>query len=275
MEAMNPVDRFSDRVEDYVRYRPGYPRELLEPLRGDAALTSAAAVADIGCGPGNLAALFLENGNTVFGVEPNAAMRAASEKAFDKLPRFHPIEGRAEATGLPSASVDFVVAGQAFHWFDLVPARAEFRRILKPGGWVALVWNERAGASPFDHAYEAVLVEHGIDYRKIRDSRNDEPSILAFFEGAQVRRATFTHSQLFDFDGLKGRLMSSSYAPRYGDPAHQPMLAHLRRVFDSHRNQGTVRFCYQTTMWFGRADNFLLTAMRPVASRDGSRRSGS
>ena len=249
---MNPLDRFSDRVEDYVRYRPGYPRELLQVLRQDCGLTSDAAIADIGCGPGNLAVVFLENGNTVFGVEPNAAMRTASEKVLQGFPRFHPVDGRAEATTLRSASVDFAVAGQAFHWFEPIATRAEVRRILKPGGWVALIWNERAGASAFDDAYEAILVEHGIDYQKIRDSRNDEPSILAFFEGAQVRRATFTHSQLFDFDGLKGRLMSSSYAPRSGDPAHEPMLAHLRRVFDSHRNRGTVRFCYQTTMWFGR-----------------------
>ena len=253
---MNPLDRFSDRVEDYVRYRPGYPRELLQVLRQDCGLTSDAAIADIGCGPGNLAKLFLDNGNTVFGVEPNAEMRMAGERAFQGFPRFSPIEGRAEATSLLSASVDFVVAGQAFHWFEPTATRAEFRRILKPGGWVALVWNERAGASPFDDAYEAILVEHGIDYQQIRDRRNDEPSILSFFEGAQVRRASFTHSQLFDFDGLKGRLMSSSYAPPSGDPAHQPMLAHLRRVFDSHQDQGTVRFSYQTTMWFGRLGPF-------------------
>jgi SAM-dependent methyltransferase len=249
---IDPVDRFSDRVEDYVRYRPGYPRELLEPLRRDAALTGDAAIADIGCGPGNLAAVFLENGNTVFGVEPNAPMRAASEKAFDRFHQFHAVDGRAEETNLAPASVDFVVAGQAFHWFEPVATRAEFRRILKPAGWVVLIWNERAGASPFDDAYEAMLVEHGIDYQKIRKSRNDEPSIRAFFEGAEVRRATFTHAQLFDFDGLKGRLMSSSYAPPSGDPAHEPMLAHLRRVFDGHQNQGTVRFCYETTMWYGR-----------------------
>ncbi len=249
---MNPLDRFSDRVEDYVRYRPGYPREILKTLHADCGLTSAAAIADIGCGPGNLAAVFLDNGNTVFGVEPNAAMREASQKVLQRFPRFHPVDGRAEATSLPPASVDFVVVGQAFHWFEPIATRAEFRRILKTGGWVALIWNERAGTSPFDHAYEAMLVEHGIDYQKIRNSRNDEPSILAFFEGAQVRRATFTHSQLFDFDGLKGRLMSSSYAPRSGHPAHEPMLAHLRRVFDSHQQSGRVLFQYEAAMWYGR-----------------------
>ena len=249
---MNPIERFSDRVEDYVGYRPGYPREIIDVLRRDCGLTEDAAIADIGCGTGNLAAVFLENGNTVFGVEPNPAMREASEKVLQSFHRFHPVEGRAEATHLPSASVDFVVAGQAFHWFEPVATRAEFRRILKIGGWVALVWNERAGTSAFHDAYEAVLLRHGTDYREIRERRRDEGSIAAFFQGGELRRGTFTHAQWFDFDGLKGRLLSSSYTPRSGHPAHEPMLNDLRRVFDCHQEAGRVRFPYETTMWYGR-----------------------
>ena len=251
-DGLNPAERFSDRVEDYVRYRPGYPRDLLAVLRRDCGLTNDAAIADIGCGPGNLAAVFLENGNEVFGVEPNAAMRTASEKALQRFPRFHPIEGRAEATNLPSASVDFVVAGQAFHWFEPAAARAEFRRILKAGGWVALIWNERAGGSAFDDAYEAILLKHGIDYQKIRASREDAQAIRGFFAGGEVRRATFKHAQSFDFDGLKGRLLSSSYAPLSGHPAHEPMLEDLRTVFDRNQTEGTVCFQYETTMWYSR-----------------------
>jgi SAM-dependent methyltransferase len=250
---MDPVERFSDRVEDYVRYRPGYPRELLETLRGDCGLTKDAAIADIGCGPGNLAAVFLENGNTVFGVEPNEAMRAACGKALERFHGFNQFDGRAEATGLPSASVDFVVAGQAFHWFEPVAARAEFRRILKANGWVALVWNERAnGPSEFHDAYEAILVRNGVDYSKIRASRNDEDSIRAFFACGNLRRATFAHAQTFDFEGLKGRLLSSSYAPRRGHPAHEPMLRELRELFDRQQKGAYVQFPYETTMWYGR-----------------------
>ncbi len=249
---MNPLDRFSDRVEDYVRYRPGYPHEVIETLQGNCGLTTHAAIADIGCGPGNLAVVFLENGNTVFGIEPNAPMRAASEKVLQKFPRFHPVDGRAEATTLPPASVDFAVAGQAFHWFEPIATRAEFRRILKPAGWVALIWNERAGASAFDHAYEAMLLHYGTDYKKIRESRGDQESIAAFFQGEEVRRATFAHNQLFDYEGLKGRLLSSSYAPPSGHPSHEPMLNDLRRVFDSHHEAGRVLFQYETMMWYGR-----------------------
>ena len=177
---------------------------------------------------------------------------AASEKALQRFPRFHPIEGHAEVTGLPSASVDFAVAGQAFHWFEPVAARAEFRRILKAGGWAALIWNERAGASAFHDAYEAILLRHGTDYQKIRERRGDEESINRFFEGGELRQATFACAQRFDFDGLKGRLLSSSYAPRSGHPSHEPMLNDLRRLFDSHHEAGRMLFPYETTMWYGR-----------------------
>jgi SAM-dependent methyltransferase len=239
-------------VEDYARYRPGYPRELIETLRTDCGLHEGAAIADMGCGTGNLAVIFLENGNTVFGVEPNAAMRAACRKAMQRFHRFHQIGGRAEATGLRTASVDLVVAGQAFHWFEPAAARAEFRRILKAGGWVALAWNERgSGPSEFHDAYEAVLVRNGVDYAKIRAMRNDEGAIREFFQSGTVRRATYTHAQRFDFDGLKGRLMSSSYAPLSGHPSHEPMMRELREAFDRYQKDGYVQFPYETTMWYG------------------------
>ena len=148
-EVLRPTERFSDRVADYVRYRPGYPPELLECLQRNCGLRPQWVVADVGSGTGLLAKIFLENGNRVFGIEPNAAMRAAGEEFLRGLDQFTSQEGRAEATGLPARSVDLITAGQAFHWFDRRRARAEFERILKPGGWVALVWNERRTSTPF------------------------------------------------------------------------------------------------------------------------------
>ncbi len=252
LHEMDAANRFTDRVDNYVRYRPGYPPALLDALRDDCGLADDHAIADIGCGPGNLTRLFLENGDTVFGVEPNAAMRAAGEQALAAFPRFHAVDGRAEATGLSAHSVDWVIAGQAFHWFEPEAARAEFRRILKPGGWVLLVWNERArAASCFDDAYEAMLMSHGVDYQKIRASRGNAESIAAFFEGAPARSRTFLHEQWFDFDGLKGRLLSSSYAPPPGHAGHGPMLDELRAIFETHQQAGRVQFRYETLAWYG------------------------
>jgi SAM-dependent methyltransferase len=251
--AVDATARFSDRVEDYIRYRPGYPRELLDVLRRDCGLLEESAIADIGCGPGNLAIMFLENGNKVFGVEPNDAMRTAGEQALRRFPRFQAFNGRAEDTGLPSSSVEFVTAGQAFHWFEPAATRAEFCRILKPGGWVALVWNERReGASAFSDAYEQILLRYGTNYSAIRQSRGDEISIRSFFGDSSVNTATFTHAHVFDFDGLRGRLLSSSYAPQSGQAGHDDMLADLRAIFDRYQQAGAVPFEYETSMFYGR-----------------------
>ncbi|HUP05146.1 MAG TPA: class I SAM-dependent methyltransferase [Bryobacteraceae bacterium] len=250
---MNSVERFSSRVEDYVRYRPGYPRALLETLARDCGFGPESVVADIGCGPGNLAAVFLENGNAVHGVEPNSAMREAGRALLARFEKFDAREGSAEATGLPAESVDFVTAGQAFHWFDPPAARAEFRRILKPGGWVALAWNERGRrVSGFLDEYEELVERHAPDYRAIRERRNDEKSIAGFFGGGEVRRALYEHSQWFDFEGVKGRLLSSSYTPQAGHPNHLPMLEDLRRAFERHAREGRVEFPYEMTLWYGR-----------------------
>ena len=246
--------RFSDRVADYVRYRPSYPAEVLETLQAEAGLKSDSNVADVGSGTGISANLFLQLGCTVYGIEPNTEMRSAAEARFADQPRFHSRNGTAEATTLPDASVDMVVAGQAFHWFDRVRTRAEFVRILRLGGCVALFWNSRRTRStPFLIAYEALLNDFATDYREVNHTNIDQDALAAFFGGPFETR-TFPNFQDFDFEGLKGRLLSSSYAPAAGHPRHDGMLQELRRLFDRHASNGTVRFEYDTELYFGRLE---------------------
>ncbi|MEM9906031.1 MAG: class I SAM-dependent methyltransferase, partial [Cyanobacteria bacterium P01_D01_bin.44] len=149
MSTHSPTQRFSNRVADYIKCRPDYPPTLLAYLTQHGGLTSKQTVADIGMGTGLLTHHFLDHGNRVYGVEPNAEMRSAAVECLHPYAHFHPLDGQAEATTLPPDSVDWVVAGQAFHWFDRPAARAEFERILKPGGRVALVWNDRLESDPF------------------------------------------------------------------------------------------------------------------------------
>ena len=250
----DPTQRFSSRVEDYIRYRPSYPSAIVELLRRECGLTPRWTVADVGSGPGNLSRLFLENGNRVLAVEPNREMREAGERFLGGHPGFESVEGAAEATGLPEGSVDLVVAGQAFHWFDGDRARREFRRILRPPRWVALVWNERrvAGA-PFLEAYERLLEAHGTDYAEVRHrDAADTRALEAFFGPGGYVTASFENAQVFDLDGLRGRLLSSSYAPLAGQPGHEEMLAGLRAVFTEHQEGGTVAFEYDTRVYYGR-----------------------
>lgn len=251
---MDPKNRFTSRVENYVKYRPGYPVEVVETLHNDCGLAPESFVADIGSGTGLLARIFLDYGCHVYGVEPNPEMRAAGERLLAHYRLFTSLSGSAEQTGLPTAAVEFVTAGQAFHWFAPDLAGEEFRRILKPGGWVALVWNERrTDSSPLLRAYEDMLNTYATDYQQVnhRNVENDEAIMQSLF-GGPYQVARFDNVQVFDYEGLKGRLLSSSYAPEAGDPRHEAMLEGLRRIFDQYQQDGMVSVEYDTRMFYGR-----------------------
>lgn len=246
----DPTLRFSDRVQHYVKYRPGYPAALVELLVQECGLRPESVVADIGSGTGLLARLFLEYGNQVFAVEPNQEMRAAAERLLARNPRFASIAASAEASTLPSRSVDFVTVGQAFHWFHQEAAVGEFRRILRPGGWIVLVWNDRqTDTTPFLRGYEALLHRFSVDYRSVNHKRFG-PEDFREVLGPGLRSAAFASVQVLDYDGLEGRLLSSSYAPAPGHPEHEPMLAALRVLFDKHAADGIVELRYTTQVYY-------------------------
>ena len=249
----DPTRRFSSRVEDYVRYRPGYPEALLRLLEGECGLTPESVIADVGSGTGILSELFLRSGNRVYGVEPNREMREAGERLLAAYPNFTSVDGRAEATTLEDACVDFVTAGQAFHWFDPPQARREFERILRPGGWVVLAWNDRRTAgTPFLEDYERLLLEYGTDYREVSVKYMEDSSLSTLFGRAEVRTASFDNEQVFDFEGLRGRLTSSSYSPEPGHPNFEPMMRELESLFRRHEREGRVVVGYDTKVFYGR-----------------------
>jgi SAM-dependent methyltransferase len=195
--------------------------------------------------------MLLDNGNRVFGIEPNVDMRQAGERFLESYPNFISVAGSAEATTLPDGSVEIVTAAQAAHWFDRARARGEFVRILKPGGWTVLIWNERKTASsPFLAAYEKLLLTYGTDYQDVRHEHTTA-DIDAFFSPSPFQTKTLPNYQSFDYSALKGRLLSSSYTPQDGDPRYAPMLRELRGIFDAHQENGRVRFEYDTQMYYG------------------------
>ena len=248
-------NRFSSRVADYLRYRPHYPIGVLELLREHSGLSPAHTIADIGSGTGFLAELFLKNGNAVFGVEPNKEMREAGEEYLAAYPRFTSINASAEATTLPDASVDFVTAGQSFHWFAPAATRREFLRILRPHGWVAVVWNDRStSSSSFADAYEDLLQRYGTDYARVKNSYPQPKDIRAFFQHENFLTREIPNYQIFDLDGLRGRLRSSSYAPTEGHPNFAPMMAALDSLFYEHQREGRVRMEFSTIAYLGQLD---------------------
>lgn len=238
-----------------MRYRPSYPPEILDLLARECGLAPACRIADIGSGTGILTGLFLSNGNTVFAVEPNREMRQAAEGLLSGLPGFFSITGTAEETGLAARSVDFVTVAQAFHWFDPHRALAEFARILKPGGWIVLIWNERRlDTTPFLRAFEKLLWTWGTDYEKIAQRQRSSERLAEFLSPAPLREACFANSQSFDLAGLRGRLLSASYIPQAGHPSYEAMMADLAGIFAEHERDGLVRIEYDCRIYYGRKD---------------------
>jgi SAM-dependent methyltransferase len=244
------VERFSNRVANYIKYRPDYPREIIGFLEANCGLTHESIIADVGCGTGISSRLFLENCNRVIGVEPNDAMRAAAEEQLAEFPDFTAIDGTSDRTTLPDASVDIVVAAQAFHWFDPEKTRPEFHRILKPGGHIVLIWNERQlDSTPFLREYEGFLLRHANDYPVVRHENIHAEELQKFFR-QEMHTATFENVQVFDFYGLKGRMLSASYMPNENDAAFPDMIEELRIVFAKHAENGRIKIFYDTNVYF-------------------------
>lgn len=249
------VIRFSKRAENYALYRPSYPAGVVDLLASECGLTKNSRIAEIGSGTGLLTELFLKNGNTVFAVEPNAAMRAYAERSFAGSHDFISVDATAEFTGLEEKSVEFVIAAQAFHWFDRPKTKIEFARILSENGWIVLIWNERRlAATPFLEQYETLLLRYGTDYQKVRHE-NITDEIGEFFRPGSFQLKTLENAQHFNFESLKGRLLSSSYTPDASHPQFEPMLRELESIFAGNQTDGMVTFEYETRIYYGRVSH--------------------
>jgi SAM-dependent methyltransferase len=249
--VLDPTKRFSNRVENYLKYRPSYPPEFIGLLESQCGLTAESVIADLGSGTGLFTEMFLKHDNRVFGVEPIAEMRAAGNRVLAKYSKFTSVDAAAEATTLPDHSVDFVSAGQAFHWFDRERARPEFVRILKPNGWVVLAWNGyRIETSPLMAAYQDLVVRYGTDYSEVQ-REVVSCDIESFYAPGKCICANFDFQQTFDYEGLKGRLLSASYAPEPTHPDYEAMLGDLGKIFEAHQKDGRVVFAYETELYYG------------------------
>jgi ubiquinone/menaquinone biosynthesis C-methylase UbiE len=250
--ANDSTTRFSNRVEDYIRYRPHYPVSVMDFLRSQLGLRSSDVIADIGSGTGISSMLFLENGNTVWGIEPNREMREAAERQLSHYKNFKSADGTAENIPLPDKSVDMIVAGQAFHWFDMSRSREEFARVLKQGRYAVLIWNDRKTESDaFSEEYDALLSTLE-DYRKVNHKNVDRPVFDEFYGKRNYDIHIVPNHQDFDWEGLKGRLMSSSYVPVPGDPAHEPLMKRMKEIFDKYNINGKVKIEYDTKIVHGK-----------------------
>ncbi|GEP89269.1 class I SAM-dependent methyltransferase [Chitinophaga terrae (ex Kim and Jung 2007)] len=249
---MKNTERFTSRVENYVKYRPHYPVAVIPFLQEEIRLKKDSIIADIGAGTGISSQPFLDNGNKVYAVEPNKAMREMAVKLLGRFPNFEAVDGSAEDTKLPDASVDLIVVGTAFHWFDQPAATAEFRRIGKEDAWVVLMWNVRKSKLPFEKAYEDILHKYAINYKDMDHRNVGLEQLVDFFIPGTLVEKRFLNTQAFDFTALKGRMLSSSYVPEEGHPSYEPMIKALEDIFNKYQQNGMVTFHYDTALYLGR-----------------------
>ena len=247
----NNTDKFTGRSDDYVKYRPSYPVALLDAISERCPLRAGTMVADVGAGTGILSHTLLERGCTVLSVEPNADMRSAADEQLSKFGNALVLPGTGEATGLVAQSVDLVTVAQAFHWMSPLETRAEFSRILKPGGWVALIWNIRNVDIPFGAAYEEALTVCPNHHSHSHHTRTGDDTIAAFFGAGGFEQLTFENPQKLDLVGLLGRLRSTSYAPTPDDPLYEPLIEKVTAIFNEHADDGEVTFAYDTRLYIG------------------------
>jgi SAM-dependent methyltransferase len=253
MMSAEPTKRFTDRVDNYVKYRPGYPDAVIKTLQGECNLSANSIVADVGSGTGIFTGLLLKNGFKVYAVEPNAAMQQAAKQQYNDNENFIATDGTAEATTLAANSIDLIVCAQAFHWFNDGRTRVEFKRILKDSGHVALIWNNRlADADDFSVAYENMLKKDSIDYNKVNHRNIKDIDFKAFFKDGDYKFIKFVNEQIFDETGLMGRAFSSSYIPAEGTLEGEKFRRLLKAVFDKHNKDGKVSFSYQTEIYLGK-----------------------
>ncbi|MDB5229017.1 MAG: methylase involved in ubiquinone/menaquinone biosynthesis [Bacteroidota bacterium] len=249
---MNTKQRFSDRVENYIKYRPGYPDEIIPALQLEIGLMSGDIVADIGSGTGISAKIFLENGNKVYGVEPNEPMRNAAEDLLKDYDDFISVEGSSEQTNLEDGSIDLIVCAQAFHWFDRAKTKIEFERIGSSGAHLALMFNDRKASEPFHQGYEKIIQDFSIDYNEVSHRNISEEIIKEFYAPHKYKKFVLDYAQQFDLDGLIGRVLSSSYMPNEDHPNFPQLKNAIVDLFNTHKQNGIVTFAYETSLFIGR-----------------------
>lgn len=244
--------RFSNRVENYVKYRPSYPEEAIKFIFEEIGITKNKLIADIGSGTGIFTKLLLEKGNKVYSVEPNKEMREAAEKVLSGFTNFVSVPGSAEETLLEANSIDVITSVQAFHWFNRVKARDEFKRILKPEHKVILIWNKRiADADEFSMEYENLLNLYANDYKEVKHDNIGNEELSEFFLSGVFNEQSFPNYQVFDYEGLLGRLFSSSYSPLPGEKNYDLLITSIKDIFDKYNMNGKIKFTYQTFLYWG------------------------
>ncbi len=248
LNNLHPLERFSDRVQNYVKYRPSYPGVIVDFFESQLGLQKTMMIADVGSGTGLFSELLLKEDYKVFCVEPNAEMRHYAELTLSRYPGFSSIDGRAEETRLPDHAIDFITVIQSFHWMNPTETKVEFRRILKSNGKIIIAWILAKQNTPFLHEYEEIRKTFGIDYKAVE--RANENILIDFYDPHAIGKKIFHHSRSLDFENLKGQLISASFIPLPGHPKYENMITELTRIYKKYQYNGFVTMEYEIPVFW-------------------------
>ena len=238
---------FARAADVYERTRPEYPPDAVAWLAERLGLRPGRVVVDVAAGTGKLTRLLVPTGGRVVAVEPLAEMRAVLEAA---VPEAEALEGTAEALPVADSSADALTVAAAFHWFRRDEALAEFARVLRPGGRLAIVYNLRDPESELQRELTKLLERHGADLAWMRSL--DAGAILeASAEFESPSYAEFRHEQRFDPDGLVERVASISYVALLEGEEREDFLAQVRELGE--RQGSPFAFPYVTQIWLSPA----------------------
>lgn len=250
--STNSTTRFTDRVQNYIKYRPDYPAAVLSFISSRTGLTSSFKIADIGSGTGIFTKQLLNAGYNVYAVEPNEQMRDAADTFLEVYPKYSSINGSSNHTTLTAHTMDLIVCAQAFHWFNTPETKAEFQRILVNDAYVALIWNKRiTQTDEFSKAYDELLRQKSVDYNEVNHQNLNASDFEAFFKDAKYEKVSFPNVQVFDEEGFIGRAYSSSYVPAESSEEGKTFLKELKNLFDTHQQNGKISFYYETEIYIG------------------------
>ena len=248
---MDATEKFSGKAEGYEKYRPSYPKELLDYLYQDVGFQENSVIADIGAGTGIFSRLLLERGSRVYCVEPNDDMRRVARQKLQGFPSCTFVDATAEHTLLDDRSVDFFTAAQAFHWFDQTAFAAECRRILRAGGKVVLVWNNREKDSTIIKETYRICQEICPDSQGFSGGKETPEKYQSFFREGRYEERAFPNDQRMDLEGFLGRYLSASYAPSQEENRYFAFTKALTELFDSYQKGGAVTLPNQTHCYVG------------------------
>lgn len=250
LSKREPTSRFSDRVLDYEKFRPEYPGEIIDILIKECQIQNL-VVADIGSGTGKFTKLLIAAAKQVIAVEPNLKMREVIENKFRSISNFRSIGGTAEQVSLPDSSVDMITAAQSFQWFNKSKSKEEFIRILKRGGWVVLLWNNRNIESPFEISYEELMSKYALPYPYKKKDDEFMKDIKDFYGESAFKFFELYSYQDLDYSGMKGRILSSSFIPKEESPNHKLLEKDIKSTFDHYQQSGRVRLSYKVDIYIG------------------------